>query len=634
MSSKKRSDDFTLRFEPHQGIPGVTKTALWKSWKEVRERIRDSSLRDIVDFIEFDVEPDKWIGVLLTDLRRGSYLPSAPRRFPLGKSKGFSRWMTLPDVRDLVVFHAIATQVVNRASRHHTKPKHVYFQRDHITKAQVAAMKEAKTLLPPPPQVEAGAGDYVPMSRAGYKNWLRFHQYRKWLLFEKIYPFIIKTDITNFFDSIAHAQIEAVLFELGFQRNVVGLLLLLLERLSIRDSYSPAPRVGIPVDEFDCSRCLAHVVLFSHDERMVKLLGEEAYTRWMDDQVFGLPDEGACYRALAELNSSLRRMHLTPNASKTRILTLAQARRDLFFVVNDQLDRIDAEINDKKRLNTRLLKELRKKWLRIWKSAIKNEGIGEWNKILKRCYRIASRLKTRLLVRRAHEDMIQDPALAGNIAAYLRTVCDVEEFVARTTAIVSDDRNVYDDVRRRIAEEVLRLEPKNGVEVALMRRLALDGLGRSRATQFPGDIVPLLVLRYCDKRSVRRLQSMLLTEPRSETARARSLTLASYGVEQRAAVVKLAQQTLHGPLGLVASLLSEFEEPPASQRWKRLQRRLNLRFDSALGKSYIDMRSVLQARLMMTNGDAERDMKVFVKSKWLPSASTFEVSLLRRLHLI
>ena len=43
--------------------------SLWRSWKEVRQRIRESSLRDVVDFVEFDVEPDKWIARLLADLK-------------------------------------------------------------------------------------------------------------------------------------------------------------------------------------------------------------------------------------------------------------------------------------------------------------------------------------------------------------------------------------------------------------------------------------------------------------------------------------------------------------------------------------------------------------------------------------
>jgi hypothetical protein len=543
--------------------------------------------------------------------------------------------MMLPEIRDLVVFHAIATQVVARASRHHTKAKHVYFQRDHITKAQVAAMKAATATAPPPSgPTLATAADYLPMSQSGYKNWLRFHQYRKWLLFEELYPYLVKTDITNFFDSIAHTQIEAVLFELGFQRNVVGLLLLLLERLSIRDSYSPAPRVGIPVDEFDCSRCLAHIVLFPHDERMVALLGEDAYVRWMDDQVFGLPDEARCYQALAELNSSLRRMHLTPNAAKTRILTLAQARHDLFFVANDQLDRIDAALNAKTKPSAKAVKALRKRWLIVWKAAIKSEGKGEWNKILKRCYRIASRLRLRTLVKRSHGDAIQDPGLAPSIAAYLRTVADMKEFVTRAKAILTDARNVYADVRRAFAEEFLRLEPMDAVDVVLLRQLSLDGLGRSASVPIPSDIAPLLVLRYCDGRTTRRLHSLLKAEPRAESARARGLVLASYGDAQRDVVVALAQETLHGPLGLVASLVIELRMDPTPKRLKRLQNRLNTRFDAAQGRPYLDMRSILQARLMVANHIAAAAVKALVHSKWLPKVSAFELALLKRVQLV
>jgi hypothetical protein len=631
-----RPEDFTLRFAPHRGIPGISKTSVWRSWKEVRDRIRRSSLRDVVDYIEFDIEPDKWIGLLLGDLRTGRYQPASPRRFPLGKSKGFSRWMTLPDIRDLVVFHVIATQVVPRALRHHRIPEHVYFLRDQISKAQAAALHAVRTPSPTVPlEAASAAADYVAASKTSYNNWLRFHQYRKWLLFEEVYPYIVKTDVSNFFDSIAHTQIEAVLFELGFQRNVVGLLLLLLERLAVRDSYSAIPGVGIPVDEFDCSRCLAHAVLFPHDERMVELVGEAAYVRWMDDLVFGLSTEADCYRLLAALNESLRRMHLTPNASKTKIMTLAEARRDFFFVTNDRLDKIDQVLGKKASPSARQLAKLRKTFLSAWHAALRDEDRGEWGKILKRGYRLAARLRLRALVARAHRDATTDPGLASNVAAYLRCVCGVAEFVRRTKAILVDPRNVYDDVRRAFGEELLRIEPKTRTDKALMRRFALDALAGEKKAPLPGDVAPLLVLRFCDKRSVSRLRSMLQSEPRAETARARAFVLASYGHKHRQEVIDLAKQTLHGPLGIVASVLLEFEAAPNPKRLGRLNRRLSLRFDAAHGRQFVDMRSILQARLMCANPTAEASVVQHVASTWsAPAVSRFEIQLLTTLGLL
>ncbi|HXX69243.1 MAG TPA: hypothetical protein VEK07_18810 [Polyangiaceae bacterium] len=112
---------------PHRGVPGVSKSALWASWKEIRKKLRDSSLRDIVDCVEYDVDPEKWILRLRNQVLGGRYEPQRPLRFPLGKSKGLSRWMTLPAVPDLVLFHAIATRIVKRVQRRRRRHRHVYF---------------------------------------------------------------------------------------------------------------------------------------------------------------------------------------------------------------------------------------------------------------------------------------------------------------------------------------------------------------------------------------------------------------------------------------------------------------------------------------------------------------------------
>lgn len=84
-----------------QRIPGITKTSLWTAWKAIRRDLKRSSIRDVVDHLEFDINPDFWIKRLLTQIAEGSYEPSAPRRFTLGKSRGISRTMTMPAVPDL-----------------------------------------------------------------------------------------------------------------------------------------------------------------------------------------------------------------------------------------------------------------------------------------------------------------------------------------------------------------------------------------------------------------------------------------------------------------------------------------------------------------------------------------------------
>src|SRR5579862_4674913 len=87
-------------------IRGISRTSLWKAWKVIRKDLKLASVRDVVDFLDFDVNPDVWINRLLHRIGSGEYEPETPTRFTLGKSKGFSRTMTLPSVPDLVLYRA------------------------------------------------------------------------------------------------------------------------------------------------------------------------------------------------------------------------------------------------------------------------------------------------------------------------------------------------------------------------------------------------------------------------------------------------------------------------------------------------------------------------------------------------
>ena len=36
-------------------IRGITSTSLWKAWKAIRKDLKQASIRDVVDFLDFDV---------------------------------------------------------------------------------------------------------------------------------------------------------------------------------------------------------------------------------------------------------------------------------------------------------------------------------------------------------------------------------------------------------------------------------------------------------------------------------------------------------------------------------------------------------------------------------------------------
>lgn len=72
------------------GFPGVTRTSLWNARKEIRKSLKRAPFRDVLDALEYDIDPDKWISRLLRDLKQGTYRPEVPTRQSLAKSNGFS----------------------------------------------------------------------------------------------------------------------------------------------------------------------------------------------------------------------------------------------------------------------------------------------------------------------------------------------------------------------------------------------------------------------------------------------------------------------------------------------------------------------------------------------------------------
>ena len=296
-------------------IHGIAKTSMWSAWKSIRTQLRQSTVRDVVDFLDYDIEPDIWIRRLLRQIGTGFYEPATPTRFTLAKSGGFKRRLTIPAVPDIVLFRAIGDYVHRKA--HKYQQPHVYYRRSDSSQAAKAAALAAKTDL------QKLAALYRFTSAKSYQNWKDYEQYRKRLILKKLHKFIVIADITNFFDSVLHSEVSAAFRNYPVPSRLIGLLFFLLERLAIRADYSDSPRIGLPVDEFECSRTIANLVLFPHDRRMAKLVGENAYVRWMDDQAFGVDSRARGLEVIAAVGASLANHYLTANPRKTRVLSQA-----------------------------------------------------------------------------------------------------------------------------------------------------------------------------------------------------------------------------------------------------------------------------------------------------------------------
>jgi hypothetical protein len=576
-------------------IPGISRSTLWAAWKAIRQQVRRFEHRDPADYLEYDIDPDVWINRLLKHIASGQYAPHAPKRYSVAKSNGFSRTISLPHIPDLVLYRAIVDHLFRRA--HHQQKKHVYFQQATLSKVAAGAFKQAASAARSEHEEDLA---YPIVRRNRFLEWLRFDQYRKLLIFERTYPFIVLTDVSNFFDSILYGRVEQSLYGLRASPKLVGLLFFLLERFSPREPYTPSQRMGLPVDQCDCSRNLAHMMLFPHDERMVELVGEDAYVRWMDDQNIGVASRAEGLRVLGEVGQSLARLHLAPNSGKSKILTLAGAKRHFHFRANALLDEIH-----KMPFRTHVQRRtLRRQLIIAWRIALLEEGTGEWPKVLRRFYRYAARARARFMRSRARRDILSHPSLTSRVCEYLHYSSSVRECINFAQDLLSEPEQVYSDVSYQLLDWLLRLEP-TPTEARILRRL-FQAIYRG-GVDFPGrvlcrSLVPLALLRYGDKRSVTSLSGPLgqkLDKLSSDEVRSIALVLSGFGDAEFQIIATAASRLLLNHLAEFVRLIQKIRTFDAVP--DRLKNRIRLLKDSITFRAYLDMRTLITLRLLCLN---------------------------------
>jgi hypothetical protein len=366
---------------------------------------------------------------------------------------------------------------------------------------------------------------------------------------------------------------------------------------------------------------------------MVSLVGEERYVRWMDDQNFGAKSKADALAILTEVDRSLRRLHLTANSSKSRILSLKEARRHFHLDINARLDQLDdrpygTALERRKRAN-----EIKNLWLQ----ARKHEGVGEWGKILKRIYRLAGLSRSGLLRRRAVNDVLTNPDLIGRVADYMRATGSVPGFLRFAERLWTHPEQTYSSVNLSLCEALLRLEP----DAKAARTIRQIGSGLlsgaypiSNAFECAA-VGPLILLRFGDRRSLpllRRTCDELIDKRPPEVVRASAAVFASFGRGEFQTVRRATSRLLRGNLAELVRFVErvlKYEEVPGSYK-----ARINPRMDSVRNIKYVDMRSVVAARLLALNDRPK--VKAFLKAKIIElsqrqGVSVYDQRLLSRL---
>ena len=425
---------------------------LRSTWRSIRKEARRLEIRDILDWIDWSLAIDTSLDNLRNEILEGCYEPCPPTRYEVGKSKGSYRVLTALNIKDALVYRHISDYAFEKALP--LKIQGAYFSRRH------SASPVGKTFS------LRGDGYY-----SMFEVWLRYNEYRSRTLLNEIFHVLVVADISNFFDSISHSILLEYISPLDLPRKAIGLLGRLLEAFKPLTGHSPNPRIGLPVDELDCSRQLAHIFLFEHDHRIAQEFGEENYVRWMDDQNIGARDVSQAKKIVNLLTRSLSTQRLTLNDGKTKFLTPEEVVLHFQLDANESLNQLEERHNNFHRFS---VEDARGDFEATWAAINEGESVGKgnWNKVLKRVYGIATKLDCPLLEQRALEDLIDFPWLTQRIFTYFARRNQAELLFDLFQSYYEGGHNLFESTEACFFEAALLLEPSED-EVARYQRLAI-----------------------------------------------------------------------------------------------------------------------------------------------------------------
>lgn len=414
--------------------------ALRRTAATIRKEIRLLRARDAVDWVDWFVSLEDSLSALSSDVLLGSYAPSTPTRYELAKSHGAYRVITSFNMRDAIVYRHICDEALKRAMPH--KVAGAFFSRRH------ASTPPGKTLVPSEDPYQSF-----------FTVWLQFNQYRARTMLNDFYTILVVTDITNYFDSIQHDLLIEYLSPLKLPRKAVGLLGRQLEAFKPCAGHSPNPRVGLPVDELDCSRELAHLFLFEHDARMAGAFGESNYVRWMDDQNIGVASLTDARRVVNNLTRSLSSQRLTVNSGKTKFLAPNDTARHFQLDANTEIDNWEQAF---KNVTPGNINDARDALHTVWDhiSTGDHVGTGNWVKILRRMYAALTKVDSDRFEERAIQDLIDDPELDERIFQYFAKRNRAQQLLTLFSNYRSAGENLFEATESAFFESLLQLDPQ------------------------------------------------------------------------------------------------------------------------------------------------------------------------------
>ena len=396
---------------------------------------------DCLDYAAYEWSLRGFLASISRELILGQYAPQRGELVRAAKGRGLSRPLCFLTVRDALVFKAI------------------------VVTAELHLVAEAEDWVELDDQKRSGDSTSQRVPAGSSFDWFSFWLEQQGMLREMMdddsVDFFVEADIANFYPSVRLDVVrEHLLYQTNLAKEAVRLCVQIVDGVMPRSDYSETSLMGLPQEQLDSSRPIAHSLLIYVDKEFQGEGVVRRYYRYMDDIVMTVPTVEDGESVISRLQSRLESIGLYPNPSKTRIVHKEQFVVDAMVEAQAELSRIEdvlkGQVSNTPPYVTRATAQQRQE---IIDFSIKHRELSErpkrWDRVTRRLYTLHRDVGIKEWWPHWTADLQADPGSASQIFEYVRS-WPLKPAVLRDLVSLSERYcHLYADISLLAAEVVL-----------------------------------------------------------------------------------------------------------------------------------------------------------------------------------
>jgi hypothetical protein len=417
---------------------------LRKTWKDhVRPMVRKMTFSqinlasDALHYAAYEWGIKTLVSSLADDISRGRYSPERGEIVRSARGKGLTRPLCFLAPRDTLVYSAITA----------------------LCKAQLISGARPWVGVEHGDKGQEKVSDGVAESFDWFRFWLEREGHISTMLDDPAVEYLVESDISNFFPSI---RLEAVREHLhsktNLEKEVVRLCVQIIDGVMPRQDYSETSLMGLPQEQSNSSRYIAHSFLV-HVDKVFEKEGESGrYTRFMDDVLIGVPNPSVGESAVMRWQMGLESLGLYPNGAKTAVIEKGSYLYDAMVAVNADIENIDHRLDGcmqgdpKEALLTPELIEAIESVSSVHRSL--EDRPKRWDRVARRIYTLQRKTGIDSWWQYWYSDIHEFPGSAPQILEYVRSWPISRETVSRLIDLSGRYCQLYPNIALLAAETV------------------------------------------------------------------------------------------------------------------------------------------------------------------------------------